>query len=142
MVSALKMLVLVAALALVCERPRLAHAEAPSAAQAPSAIQFKPEPPDSGGLALRVVGGLVLAAMLAAALVYGVRKFAPWVSVPVNRGAKGSLRVVDSMRLTQKLTLFVVEFEADRILLAFSDRGVTVLSSTPAGGSPAEQNPR
>ena len=130
----LKMLVLIAALALASERPLMVRAEAPSATPAPSAIQFKPEGPESGGLALRVVGGLVLAAMVAAGVIYGLRKFAPWIPVPGSRTGKGSLRLVDSMRLTQKLTLFVVEYEADRILLAFSDRGVTVLSSTPAGG--------
>ncbi len=110
-------------------------AQTPGAApQEPRAIQFKPEGSESASLALRAVGGLVVAALLAGGIIYGVRKLAPWTSVPGTRTGKSAVRVIESLRLTQKLTLFVIEFESDRILLAHSDHGLTVLATAPSAG--------
>ena len=97
-------------------------------------MQFKPDSSDTGSLAIRVAGGLIVAAMLACGVIYGLKRFVPWIAAPGAQAGKGNVRVVEALRVTQKLTLFVIEFGADRILLAHTDHGVTVLSS----GSPSD----
>lgn len=95
----------------------------------PAAAQFKSEDPEAIGLAVRVVGGLIVAGLLAFGVIYGLKRFAPWVAVPQAEPGRRSVRIVETLRLTQKLSLFVVEFGTDRILLACSERGVTVVSN-------------
>jgi flagellar biogenesis protein FliO len=130
----LKILLGAAVLVLLCgvSQPSIAQ---PSGPQQPSAVQFKPDSADTtGSLALRVAGGLAVAAVLACGVIYGLKRFAPWISVPGAQAGKGGVRVLEALRVTQKLTLFVIEFGADRILLAHTDQGVTVVS----GGSPGD----
>jgi flagellar biogenesis protein FliO len=124
----LKILLAAAALALFCEWPRPSFAQE-SGPQHPAAVQFKPEASDTGSVALRVTWVLIVAAVLACGVIYGLKRFAPWIAVPGAPAGKGNVRVVEALRLTQKLTLFVIEFGADRILLAHTDHGVTVVSN-------------
>jgi flagellar biogenesis protein FliO len=127
----IKILFAAAALSVCCAAGSIAQ---PSVApQRPAAAQFKSEEPDAIGLAVRVVGGLITAALLAFGVIYGLKRFAPWIAVPQAEPGKRSVRIVETLRLTQKLSLFVVEFGADRILLACSERGVTVVSNAALG---------
>jgi len=132
--SSLKILLATAALFFFCGRPQPSIAQEGTSPQQPAAMQFKPDSSDTGSLAIRVAGGLIVAAMLACGVIYGLKRFVPWIAVPGAQAGKGNVRVVEALRVTQKLTLFVIEFGADRILLAHTDHGVTVLSS----GSPSD----
>ena len=129
----MKSLLAVAALSFACAWSPAPVAQTPAAPQRPGAAQFKPEGPDAVGLSVRVVGALAAAALVALGAIYGLRRFAPWIAVPQAQPGEGSVRVVESLRLTQRLSLFVIEFGADRILLACTDGGVTVVSSAAPG---------
>ena len=125
----MKSLLAAAVLSIFCAWCAGSIAQTAGGPQRPGAVQFKPEGPDAVGLSVRVLGALAAAALLAFGAVYGLRRFAPWIAVPRAQPGKGSVRVVETLRLTQRLSLFVIEFGADRILLACTDRGVTVVSS-------------
>jgi flagellar biogenesis protein FliO len=127
------MLLAAATLSVCCAWCPSSIAQPSGALQRPAAAQFKSEEPDTIGLAVRVVGGLIAAALLAFGVIYGLKRFAPWIAVPQAEPGKRSVRIVETLRLTQKLSLFVVEFGADRILLACSERGVTVVSNAALG---------
>ena len=131
--SSLKMLPAAIALSLSCAWSVGALAQPSAEPQQPGAVTFKPEGSDAGGLAARVLGALVVAALIACGAIYALKRFAPWVAVPGTHPGKGNVRIVEVLRVTQKLSLFVVEFGADRILLAQSDHGVTVVSNTHSG---------
>jgi len=109
---------------------------AQAAPEAPAAVQFKPEGPDASALAVRVAGALLALGILAFGVIFALKKFAPWMAVPGAQPGRGGLRVIESMRVTQKLSLFVVEFGGERILLACTDRAVTVVSGAARGGTP------
>lgn len=127
------MLFAAAALSLSCAWGASSIAQPSGGSQRPAAAQFKAEDPDAIGLAVRVAGGLIAAALLAFGVIYGLKRFAPWIVVAQAEPGRRSVRVVETLRLTQKLSLFVVEFGADRILLACSERGVTVVSNAALG---------
>ena len=137
--SSLKILLAAAALMLFCEWPRPSFAQE-AGPQHSAAVQFKPEGSDTGSLALRVTGALIVTGILACGVIYGLKRFAPWIAVPGAQAGKGNVRVVEALRVTQKLTLFVIEFGADRILLAHTDHGVTVVSNGPSGEVPRRRS--
>lgn len=131
-----KILLAALALSLSCAWSQGPIAQPSAEPQQPDAVRFKPEGSDTGGLALRVVGGLVVAALLACGAIFALKRFAPWIAVPGTQPGKGNVRVVEVLRVTQKLSLFVVEFGADRILLAQTDHGVTVVSNSSLSDAP------
>lgn len=92
-------------------------------------LPYQEQGPSLGGLLLRSAGALALVALLALAAAAVAKRF-----IPGLRGfsASGASRVqlLESKRITPKLTLFVVEFEGRRLLLAQSgDRVVEVGAS-------------
>jgi flagellar biogenesis protein FliO len=123
---------------LFCAAVLSAQAPAVAAQSEPrTGIGFRPDAAENGNLALRVGGALVIAVALALAALYGVRKFAPWLAAPAGRATKGgTLQLVESLRLSPRLNLLVVEFGAERILLASSEQGITVLARVAARGEP------
>jgi len=138
--SSLKILLAAAVLVLSCGWPQPSTAQEGTGPQQPATMQFKPEGPDTGSLAARVAGVLIVAAVLACGVIYGVKRFVPWIAVPGAQSGKGNVRVIEALRVTQKLTLLVVEFGADRILLAHTDHGVTVVSNGLASEIPRRRN--
>jgi len=86
--------------------------------------------PDMGASLLRVVGalGVVLAIFLA-----GVWLFKNWQRLALRRGAAPKLNVLEVRSLGQRQALYVVGYEQQRLLIASSSAGVTLLSHLPAG---------
>ena len=82
--------------------------------------------PGFGGLLLRAAGGLVLITGLTLAVAVLAKRYLPGIR---GYSLDGSSRVqlLESRRITSKLTLFVIEFEGRRLLLAQSgDRVVEI----------------
>jgi flagellar biogenesis protein FliO len=96
--------------------------------------------PDMGASLLRVVGALVVVITLFLA---GVWLFKNWQRLTVRRGAAPKLSVLEVRSLGQRQAIYVVGYEQQRLLLATSSTGVTLLSHLPpADGEPLEAAPK
>lgn len=84
--------------------------------------------PDVGSSVLRVLGGLVFVLALFLGAVWLFRN---WQRVAAPRGAVPKLNVLEAKSLGQRNTLFVVGYEQQRLLLAASPTGVTLVSHLP-----------
>jgi flagellar biogenesis protein FliO len=79
-----------------------------------------------GGLLLRVAGGLLLMTALAFTAAVLAKRYLPGVRGYTSDG-KSRIQLLESRRVTAKLTLFVIEYEGRRLLLAQSgDRVVEI----------------
>jgi hypothetical protein len=79
-----------------------------------------------GGLLLRVAGGLLLMTTLAFAAAVLAKRYLPGIRGYSSDG-KSRIQLLESRRVTPKLTLFVIEYEGRRLLLAQSgDRVVEI----------------
>ena len=95
----------------------------------PSAAVAQPEPgriaykQDStvgvAGLLVRVGGGLLLMTMLAVATALLAKRYLPGIR-GFSQDGKHRVQLLESRRITPKLTVFVIEFEGRRLLLAQS----------------------
>lgn len=85
--------------------------------------------PDMGTSMLRVMGALVLVIALFLA---GVWLFKNWQRLTLRRGAAPKLSVLEVRSLGQRQAIYVVGYEQQRMLLASSSAGVTLISHLPA----------
>lgn len=88
-----------------------------------------PPVPDVGQSLFRVFGALGLVLLL---FFGGVWLFRNWQQVLVRRGRPARLRVLESRSLGSRHALFVVGYDRQRLLVASSPTGVTLLSPLPA----------
>ena len=96
--------------------------------------------PDMGASLLRVVGALVVVIALFFA---GVWLFKNWQRLTTRKGASSKLSVLEVRSLGQRQAVYVVGYEQQRLLLASSSAGVTLLSHLPdADEAPAEEVPK
>lgn len=105
------------------------RAAQPSTKGQVDALGYQEQGPSLGGLLLRAAGALALMTLLALAAALLAKRNMPGLK---GFSAYGTTRVqlLESRRLTAKLTLFVVEFDGRRLLLAQSgDRIVEVGAS-------------
>ena len=114
----MKLLPAIAALTLAC---------ALQAAESTTALPAAP-PPEVGASVLRVLGGLVFVLALFLGGVWALRN---WQRVAVQRGQAPRLNVLEVKSLGQRNVLYVVGYEQQRLLLASSATGVTLLSHLP-----------
>jgi len=84
--------------------------------------------PDMGASLLRVVGALVVVIALFLA---GVWLFRNWQRVAMRKGAAPKLNVLEVRSLGQRQAIYVVGYEQQRMLIASSNTGVTLLSHLP-----------
>ena len=92
-------------------------------------VPYEEEGPSLGGLLLRSAGALALMALLALAGVAVAKRYVPGLK-GFSASGTSRLQLLESRRITPKLTLFVVEFEGRRLLLAQSgDRVVEIGAS-------------
>jgi flagellar biogenesis protein FliO len=121
-----------------------AGGSAPSAVRDEARIPFKTTgESDSAGVALRVLGGFVIVALLALGAVYALKKYFPSFYVHSTGGTK-RIQVLEIRRLTPRTTLFVVELDGTRLLFAQSGDRITTLHKTPtsdADGAETASNP-
>jgi hypothetical protein len=79
-----------------------------------------------GGLFLRLAGSLLLMAALAFAVIVLAKRYLPGIR-GFSADGKSHVQLLESKRVTPKLTLFVIEYEGRRLLLAQSgDRVVEI----------------
>lgn len=112
----MKLLPAIAVLALACA----AHAAEPTVPASPL--------PDTGESVLRVLGGLVFVLALFLGGVWLARN---WQRVVVQRGQAPKLNVLEVKSLGNRNTIFVIGYEQQRLLLASSATGVTLVSHLP-----------
>ena len=109
---------------------------APPAAPVDSpAIPFKQDSGELGALMWRsflVMAGLVVCA---AGTLWILRRYGV---APRAGGTATSVRIVDTLRVGPRASLLVVQFGAQRILVAHGERGMRVLARERAPGEPAE----
>ena len=89
--------------------------------------------PDTAGSVLRVFGALLLVIGI---FLGGVWFFRNWQRLALRRGGAPRLNVLEMKSLGQRQAIYVVGYQQQRLLLATSPAGVTLLSHLPA----AEEN--
>jgi flagellar biogenesis protein FliO len=91
--------------------------------------------PDMGASLLRVAGALVL---VIAVFLGGVWLFKNWQRLTLRKGVAPKLNVLEVRSLGQRQAIYVVAYEQQRMLLASSSAGVTLLSHLPSVEEEAE----
>jgi flagellar biogenesis protein FliO len=93
--------------------------------------------PDTGSSLLRVAGAL---ALVTAIFLGGVWLFRNWQRLALRKGNAPRLNVMEIRSLGQRQSLMVIGYEQQRMLLASSPAGVTLVTHLPAAESagPAE----
>lgn len=84
--------------------------------------------PEVGASVLRVFGGLVFVLAL---FLGGVWLLRNWQRVVVQRGQAPKLNVLEVKSLGNRSALYVIGYEQQRLLLASSSTGVTLVSHLP-----------
>lgn len=93
---------------------------------------ISPTLPDASFSVIRVFGALVLVLGL---FLGGVWIFKNWQRVALHRGRPSQLQVVEMKSLGGKHALYVVGYQQQRLLLACSPGGVSLVSHLPADDS-------
>ena len=105
------------------------NAAAPSPVlPAPNALSIPGTLPDTGASILRVLGALVLVISL---FLGGVWLFRNWQRLAFRKGRAPRLNVLEVRSLGQRQAIYVVGYQQQRILLASSPAGITLLSHLP-----------
>ena len=89
--------------------------------------------PDAGVSVLRVFSALVLVIAL---FLGGVWLFRNWQRLVVQRGQAPRLNILESRPLGNRHGLHVIGYEQQRLLIASSPSGVTLISQLPAADAP------
>jgi flagellar biogenesis protein FliO len=87
--------------------------------------------PDMGGSVLRVLGALILVVSL---FLGGVWLFRNWQRLALRKGGVPKLNVLEVKSLGQRQAIYVVGYQQQRMLLASSPAGITLVSHLPAVG--------
>jgi flagellar biogenesis protein FliO len=96
--------------------------------------------PDMGASLLRVAGALVV---VIAVFLAGVWLFKNWQRLALRKGTAPKLNVLEVRSLGQRQAIYVVAYEHQRMLLASSSSGVTLLSHLPsAEAEPSSDTPK
>jgi flagellar biogenesis protein FliO len=85
--------------------------------------------PDAGASVVRVFGALVLVVGI---FLGGVWLFKNWQRFTVQKGGGPKLNVLEVRSLGQRQSLYIVGYQQQRMLLAASPAGITLLSHLPA----------
>ncbi len=85
--------------------------------------------PDTGASVIRVFGALILVVGI---FLGGVWLFKNWQRFTVQKGGGPRLNVLEVRSLGQRQSLYVVGYQQQRMLLASSPAGITLVSHLPA----------
>lgn len=85
--------------------------------------------PDTGGSVIRVFGALIL---VIAIFLGGVWMFRNWQRFAVKKAGGARLNLIEVKSLGQRQAIYVVGYQEQRMLLASSPAGITLLSHLPA----------
>ena len=87
--------------------------------------------PDAGASAFRVCGAFFV---VVAFFLGGVWLFRNWQRLTVQKGGGARLSLLEVKSLGQRQAIYVVGYQQQRMLLASSPAGVTLLSHLPEAG--------
>ncbi len=90
--------------------------------------------PSPASSLFRVLGAL---ALVMAAFFGGVWLFRNWQRMAVAKGHAPKLNIIETRSLGQRHALHVIGYEQQRILIAASPSGVTILTTLPAAATAA-----
>jgi flagellar biogenesis protein FliO len=93
--------------------------------------------PNAGASIFRVCGAFVLVVAL---FLGGVWLFRNWQRLAVQNSGGAKLNLIEVKSLGQRQAIYVVGYQQQRMLLASSPAGVTLLSHLPSAGE-GEQTP-
>lgn len=109
----------------------------PTPATRAQSIPFKREPNGTSAMLMRVVGGLVVVALLGLAAVYVIKRYFPSLYHPSFAGSN-RIKLLEARRLTTRTTLFLIELDGMPLLLAQTSDRITLLYDRPRAGSAAD----
>jgi hypothetical protein len=92
-------------------------------------IAFRTEGPPLSGLLWRAAGALALVTLIAFAVAFVAKRYAPGLRGYSSDG-KSRVQLLETRRITPRLTLLVVEFEGRHLLLAQSGDRVVEVGAT------------
>ena len=126
--------------------PAVLAAEAPSAVNAGGEprIPFRRGEDGVSGVALRVIGGFIVVVLLGIGGVYLLKRYLP-TRYRATPGGAGHIKVVEAQRLTPKVTLFLLDVDGARLLIAHAGERVTRLyedANTLGGRSATDEHRR
>lgn len=93
--------------------------------------------PETGASVVRVFGALVL---VIAIFLGGVWLFRNWQRFAIKKGGGAKLNLIEVKSLGQRQALYVVGYQDQRMLLASSPAGITLLSHLPAAEETAKES--
>jgi len=108
-------------------------APATHAVSAPAAIPFRKDD-DVGGLAVKVVLGLGISIAVALAVLVVLRRYVS----SAQRAPGRRMRIVESMRLTPKSALFLVEVDRETLLIGQHGESLVLLNRPHGDGRPPQ----
>jgi flagellar biogenesis protein FliO len=94
--------------------------------------------PNAGASVFRVCGAFVVVVAL---FLGGVWLFRNWQRLAVQKNGGAKLNVIEVKSLGQRQALYVVGYQRQRMLLASSPAGVTLLSHLPSAGEAEKDAP-
>ncbi|PHV12866.1 hypothetical protein CSQ89_03480 [Chitinimonas sp. BJB300] len=102
-----------------------------------TAIPFK-QATEVDNLVGRIIGALVLVALIGIAIAVLIRRFLPGFAAAVGKPGE-ALQVKHRMRLTPSSQLIVVAYRQEELLLVEGPQGVQLLRTTPLTPESGEQ---
>ncbi len=93
--------------------------------------------PDATASVLRLFGALILVIVL---FLGGVWGFQRWQRLAMTHGRSPRMRLLEARSLGHRHTLYVVGYDQERLLLAASPNGVSLISHLPPA-EPGEAEP-
>jgi flagellar biogenesis protein FliO len=94
--------------------------------------------PNAGASIFRVFGALILVIAL---FLGGVWLFRNWQRLVIQKGGGAKLNLIEVKSLGQRQALYVVGYQQQRMLLASSPTGITLVSHLPAAEEGEKQAP-
>lgn len=94
----------------------------------PARIPFKQDKGDTGALASQSLAALVLAGLAAYGIVLLLKKQAAKGRGPLRMGRR--ISIVESVRLSRRSTLHIVNYQGEELLFAESEHGLNLVKST------------
>ena len=91
--------------------------------------------PDAGASLIRVMGAFAIVVAVFLAAVYAFRH---WQRLLLRRGKSPQLQVIEARSLGQRHALYVVGYREQRLLIAASPGGVTLLTQLPIEEAPPQ----
>ncbi|HKQ31378.1 MAG TPA: flagellar biosynthetic protein FliO [Burkholderiales bacterium] len=111
-----------------------------SGARDEAKIPYKGAESDGVGTAVRIIGVFLVVTLLAFVSIYMLKRFFPSFYVHTT-GTTQHIRIIETRRLTPRTTLFLVELDGARMLLAQSGDQIVNLHKTSAVASDRSSTP-